>query len=385
MRAAILGLVLAVLAVQPAGAQRILYATAATPGRVDGFCLRANGALAPTPSVRIDTAGEFPRRLVVSGDALYVVTADRVEAFRIGPRGGLSLLGRTAPIDRLNARDVAISPGRTMMYVPDRFRSRILGYPLDAEGRPAREFTTCAQGEAGAGFQSLIATDAKLYVSSNGGSGRIRVFGIAPDGGLFGEDGVPLGPEACTAGVERAPETIPLSERRRLNNIKTFVIVGDLLYAHDRIRRRIRSFRLLPDGNFQEPVIEEGKRTKWQPSESKTRAVVSYQAIIHHRSALLGTQFFRGRVDSYALEADGSLPPRPTRITEADLRFTPVRMTADGDVAYVAAGEYDRVIAYRLRENGVFASREPFSETAEQEDSFPNDVAVAVPSAGCGS
>lgn len=386
MRVVVLGLALAVVVARPAGAGRMLYATAATPGRVDGFCLGNDGGLAPTPSIRVDTGGDQPRRLVVFEDVLYVAEVDRVEAFRIGSRGGLDLLGRTDPRTRSGPRDVAITPGRTMLYMPDRSRNRVVGHALDAEGRPARDFTTCIQGEIGASYQNLIAIDTKLYVSSSGGSGRIEVFGIAADGSLFGTDGVPLTPAACTSVDGVRPDfTEPLSERRRLRDIKAFVLVGDLIYAEDRGRRRIRSFRLQPDGNFVPPIREEGKRAKWQPAESKTRAVVHYQALIHHRSALLGTQFFHGRADSYALSPEGLLPKRPTRITNADLRFTPVRMTADADVAYVATGEFDRVIAYRLRENGVLAQQDPFSQTDEQEGSFPNDVAIAVLAAGCGS
>jgi 6-phosphogluconolactonase (cycloisomerase 2 family) len=385
MRVVTLGLALAVLVARPVDAGRMLYATAATPGRIDGFCLRPNGALDGTPSVRERTLSPQPRRLLVFRGVLYVAEVDRVEAFTIGPGGGLRALGRTEALMGSGPRDLAIPPAATMLYIPDRARSRILGHPLDAEGRPAREFTTCIQGEVGSGYQALVATDTKLYVSSSRGSGRIEVFGIAPDGRLFGADGVPLTPDACGLQGERPAVTLPLSERRRLNDVKAFVLVGDVIYAVDRGRRRIRAFRLQADGNFAPPVEQSNGRLKWQEVESKTRPVVQYQALVHHRSALLGTQFFRGRADSYALEDNGHLPKGPTRITNDDLRFTPVRMAADAGVAYVAAGEYDRVIAYRLHDNGVFRDRDPFSETDEQEGSFPNDVAVAVLSEGCES
>jgi len=41
MRVLTVGLALAVLVARPAVAGRMLYATAATPSRIDGFCLRA--------------------------------------------------------------------------------------------------------------------------------------------------------------------------------------------------------------------------------------------------------------------------------------------------------------------------------------------------------
>jgi hypothetical protein len=59
-----------------------------------------------------------------------------------------------------------------------------------------------------------------------------------------------------------------------------------------------------------------------------------------------------------------------------DVRMTPVRLLANGDdVLYVATGELDRVVAFRVGANGKL-SLPPFSQTARQKDSFPNDVAL---------
>jgi len=52
------------------------------------------------------------------------------------------------------------------------------------------------------------------------------------------------------------------------------------------------------------------------------------------------------------------------------------------NVLYVAAGEFDRVQAYRLRKSGL-PEATPFSQTDEQTGSFPNDVALAMLSEGC--
>lgn len=447
MRVLMLGLALAVLAARPAGAGRMLYATAATPNRIDGFCLRGDGSIAPTPSVRAFTGGTEPRRLVVSdidgngvSDVLYVAERDRVDAFKIGDTGELSPNGKTKPRERQGPRDLAINASRTMLYVPDRSRSRIVGHPLDA-GRPAEDFTTCIQGEIGASYQNLFASPDRLYVSSSGGNGRIEVFGIAADGSLFGLDG-PTQLSDCvgaTADAPRPDATPPLSERRRIADIKSFVIIGDLLYAEDRGRRRIRAFQLQPDGNLPPPASEEKtcenegpsagltcttdadctndpacsdgicecktRERTWQKAVSKTNNVAQYQQILNHNSALLATQFFKGRIDSYELKsgsyvtpganpddpADDEtvecqnclLPRKPTRLAKADLRYTPVRLTADANVVYVASGEFNRILAYRLHDNGVLRDKDPFSQTDEQHNSFPNDVAVAMLAAGC--
>src|SRR5438132_13016143 len=86
------------LAALPAAGGTILYATAATPGRIDGFCVGRGGALTPGATVHADTGGTEPRRLLVANGVLYVGESDRVEAFSIGPRGGLRLLRSTALI-----------------------------------------------------------------------------------------------------------------------------------------------------------------------------------------------------------------------------------------------------------------------------------------------
>src|SRR5689334_13088177 len=99
MRVVMLGLALAVLVARPAGAGRMLYATAASDDRIDGFCLLRNGGIEPTPRVRLDLPnnGTQPRRLVVADgfngvadgvdDVLYVVAAEQVYAFKIGDKG----------------------------------------------------------------------------------------------------------------------------------------------------------------------------------------------------------------------------------------------------------------------------------------------------------
>jgi len=290
----------------------------------------------------------------------------------------------------MGTRDIAISPNRNMLYVPDRSRNRVVGYPLDAEGRPATDFTTCVQGAIAQGYQSVVVSGEKLYVSSNGGNGRIEVFGINPDGSLFGPNGSPLVTDCRGATPEgpRPDPTPPLSERRKIHDVKTFVISGGFLYAEDRGRRRIKAFRLQPDGNFPPPTIENpakpNKKT-WAKAESKTNSVAQYQMIALHNQALIATQFFHGRIDSYALEADGNVPRKTKKRSNADLRYTPVRLVADQDVVYVAAGEFDRVLAYRLHPNGVIRDTTAFSETEEQKGSFPNEVAIAMLPAGCGS
>jgi hypothetical protein len=106
-------LALVVSTALPAAAGQILYATAAIGNRVEGFCVRDNGGLAPSPLREMDTI-ENPRRVIVSGDALYVAGTTRVEAFKIDASGRLTSLGRTPFVDGANPRDIAVDPARTL-------------------------------------------------------------------------------------------------------------------------------------------------------------------------------------------------------------------------------------------------------------------------------
>src|SRR5947199_2093743 len=117
MRSVIGGLVVALVLARPALAGSILYATAASQQRIDGFCLGADGALAATPTQHADTAGVLPRRVLVGNGVLYVAEVDRIEAFRIGAHGGLLLLGGTNPVEHLNPQDLALSPDGKTLYL----------------------------------------------------------------------------------------------------------------------------------------------------------------------------------------------------------------------------------------------------------------------------
>src|SRR5690242_2734635 len=144
MRSPIRGLLLALLVARPALAGSILYATAASQQRIDGFCLQADGALAPTPTVQVGTGGGLPRRVLVGNRVLYVAEVDRVEAFAIGERGSLRFLGGSNPRKHLDPRDLTLSPDQKTLYVTH--QGFLEAYALDADGGVPKEFTSCVQG-----------------------------------------------------------------------------------------------------------------------------------------------------------------------------------------------------------------------------------------------
>src|SRR5437660_1411696 len=92
-----LGIIL--LAARPAAGDTMLYATAATVGRVDGFCVNRGGALTPGASVHADTgvdpsspgvhdSSSNPRRILVGNGGLGPCSAQRSTVCQGGSRAG---------------------------------------------------------------------------------------------------------------------------------------------------------------------------------------------------------------------------------------------------------------------------------------------------------
>jgi hypothetical protein len=409
MRSAIGGLFVALLVAEPALAGSILYATAASQQRIDGFCLAADGALAATPSVQIGTLGGLPRRVLVGNGVLYVAEVDRIEAFTIGARGGLRSLGATKPVTNLDPQDLALSPDGKTLYVTH--QGFLEAFALKTDGSLPESFTSCVQGERTNLFLDAQATSGLLYVSADDVPGRIAIYRLNLDGSLPQTD--------CRLNNTDASKVkTPDSLRKRLQRPKAFVVVGDFIYVEERSAHRLTAFRLQPDGTFCDKhkdangnlVAEscgdlayflptpacarrQAKKQRQQCAASETGSVLQYEDLVLYPGGetLLGTQYFKGRVDAYRLKPEPRLagaprvrlPKQPTRISAANPVMTPVRLTATDKAVYVAGGELDRVVAFRLRSDGVPTDATPFSRTDEQTDSFPNDVAVAMLSAAC--
>jgi 6-phosphogluconolactonase (cycloisomerase 2 family) len=408
MRSVIGGLVVALLAAEPALAGAILYATAASQQRIDGFCLGADGALAATPAERMGTAGSSPRRLLVGNGVLYVAEANQIEAFRIGAHGELLPHGHTDAVDHLEPKDLALNPDGKTLYVTH--QGFLEAFALDAEGRLPPKFTSCVQGENINDFLDAQVANGLLYVSADDTSGRIAIYRLNADGSL---------PQTgCGRPTKKdRPEFKTWdSVRKRLQRPKAFVVAGGFIYVEERPLHRITAFRLQPDGTFCDRYKDENgnvvaescgdpayflpaeqcarrqaKKQRQQCAASKTADVLQYEDLVLHGETLLGAQYFKGRVDAYRLQPEKRLPdaPRirlpkqPTFVSETNPAMTPVRLTATDKAVYVAGGELDRVVAFHLNSHGVPVDTTPFSRTDEQTDSFPNDVAVAMLSAAC--
>ncbi len=393
----------AVCATAPVHAGRMIYATAATPGRVDGFCLGSNGAIFPERRASIDTLGQYPRRILVSADnrILYVAENDRVEMFEVGPHGALRRAGQVPPGggEIANPRDIALSADGRMLYYPQRPQNRILAFPLGEDGLPSTpDYTSCIRGPNPADWERLLVANGLLYVSASHGRGNVETFPLAPDGRFIKVCSDPENPQqpirdpvtgvALQCGIiepdlcERGNEPSAFSSRRTgLQGPSTMLLLGSRIFIEQKFRERIVAFDLQADGTFTPGDDSKENGEDRQPRVARTTARIRYTDLVLVEggggTSILGTQFFNGRVDGYRLKDGENLPRRPTRRTNENVFTSPVRLLVSGDVLYVGAGYRDRIDAYRLRDDGLPGDMAPFSQSEEQKGSFPNDMAIA--------
>src|SRR5262249_34836949 len=153
-----------------------------------------------------------PKRLLVttnsSGTAmLYVAEDDRIEAFAIADNGGLQKLGQVQR-QGMVPYSIAISPNRNVLYAQQNAESRIIAQPLDAQGAPTGDFTSCVLLPTGGGERNLLVYGSYLYVSS---FSQVAIFGIDANGDLFGADdnGVPVpgDPTLCSDSAKASDRT----------------------------------------------------------------------------------------------------------------------------------------------------------------------------------
>lgn len=407
----LLALGAAVMLAAPAAAGTILYATAASQRRVDAFCVGPNGGLASAPRQQVQTAGHRPRRVVVSPDNkfLFVAQRDRVEIYSIGPRGDLIRVGRVPEETRkISPHDIAVAFDGRVLYVPDRVFGSVDAYDLSSlypddpvvQPQAPTEPFSCIQGRVGAGWENLIVrtdlTQPLLYISNSDNRGAVSTFPLTergafvrlcvdPETGEVLRD--PVTGKALECGVwgqdgcdDEADVTPPSSRRKRLSGAQAMVLDGNRLYVEARYAKQLSGFDLLDDGTFSDQLPDGNQRQK---RATKTKKGIRYVALVMANRTLLLSQFVDGRIDSYRLNGNDKLPKEPTEKTQEDVRTSPVRMAVHNNVLYVAAGEANRIQAYRLFDEGQTRDRFPFSQTDFIRGSFPNDVALATIPDGC--
>jgi hypothetical protein len=434
-----------------AAAESMLYATAASQGRVDGFRLRADGTPEGDPAVEVATNGRRPRRLRVRGCNLYVAEDNRIEVFRIASTGKLTRIGATRRDKRLKANDFVLAEDGRTLYAPINNRDIIAAYPLDENGIPNADPliedgvtsggpTSCAYGRFGSGLEDMAATNGKLYAVIGN---RVSVFGLDAQGRIVGaprvardldgdgdidedEQASPVcteysttttEPSACVErGEDRPDDTCALSFRRSLSAPIGLIVDGKTVVTGERFTRRLQGFALDDAFNFpkiaqpdpndpdepdpfdptRDSTRKERKAERKSRKKNRTDDDVRYLGLTLHRTPERSVVFattFDGRVDAFRLQPgdDGveRLPKSPSSRTRRDVTGSPVRSTIRpatanrNAVLYLAAGELDRVEAYRLTDaGGLLLEATPFARTNVRKGSFPNDV-VTVDTDAC--
>jgi hypothetical protein len=295
---------------------------------------------------------------------------------------------------------LAVSNG--FLYVTSKsLTGRISVFPLAADGSLPEDATTCTPNAPKA---------------CKGGTRNAMSCTTDNTNAVTGCPGATC-PSCCVP-----PEpTCPCSERRRLDDPKALLVDGDTVYVESLLKKRIIQFTLAPavtdlsggpntqkgcpalaDHQFvpphrkktptvNEPVCLKDNSTgdalagnfRYQKWTSATTSSVGYQDVVRAGDTLLASQFVKARIDAFRLKDDGRLPKHPTSSTTADVRGSPVGLAQRGNVLYVAAGEFDRVQAFRLGRNQNLPEPTPFSQTDVLTNSFPNAVATADLSDDC--
>ena len=238
---------------------------------------------------------------------------------------------------------------------------------------------------------------------------------------------------ACNDSTEkprprRPPQNCTFSRRGHLAGGVGLVVDGTSLFVGNRFTRTIVGFVLeAATGNFPpsvgvaenpdepppdptaDPSKKDKKRERKCRKHNRTGESIRYIGLTSYRDPTTSdlnvfAAGYVGRTDAFRLRShvstpknmkcDRFVPPgspvltnKPTSTTVKDVISTPVRtavgMTAQGrPVLYVAAGERDRVQAFRLFAEGAIDADAGVMQTDEQKDSYPNDV-VLVDIANC--
>ncbi len=164
---------------------QLLYVVNAGSDDVSGFRVGAKGLelIGTWPS-----GGDLPISLAFTGDRLYVLhdgAGSTITGFDVSPLGELSAIAgasRTLPDAAPDAAEIAASPDGSKLVVTEKAFSRIVTYPVQADGSLGDPVSTASNGSTPFGF--AFGKDGSLIVSeaAGGPAGSSAVSGYAADG-----------------------------------------------------------------------------------------------------------------------------------------------------------------------------------------------------------
>ncbi len=318
-----------------------LYVTEARGNRLAAYRLGSDGLM---PAAPFDTINlQNPRRIILVGDILYVATDDEVLSIRINADGSLPSVptARSLPSNNADILDLLVV-GDTLYAAFSGFRA-IEVFRLSAGGH----ITDSPIGEGGefsSDYQSIALFGEFLYAGARA-TARIDTFLVAGDGSISEEP------------LKQTPATFLSLPDKLLTR-------GGMLYSASKGRRRIVAYQIRADGLLPEEA------------DSETARAGAYQDIILDGDTVYASAFNEGRIDTFFLNADGSLQDRgPEHSTKDDPTSFPAGMVLQGGVLYVAQAGAGRIDAYLTGASG-FPDFFPTSSALALADSFPTDLVV---------
>jgi len=325
----------------------VLFVSYAQSNLVAAFRLGTDGFL---PAKPFSTMSVFqPRTMIRNGNFLYIGTSDRVVSASIGPDGSLPAQG-TADTGIVEDGDVsALLVVGDVLYAAYTEAERIVSYRLESGQVPFGIFT--ASGESFSDYITMDVADGYIYAHAPS-LGRIDTFMIGPDGGL-GDFADPQLPEVDLFGCE------------------ILKVRDGVIYAGESVRERINTYTIDSVG------FPEGLDDGADPI-SHTKREERYVDILLDDDLLYGAAFNKGRIDTYRINPDGTLPEEgPIGKTEFDTGLFPAALVKLNGFLYVAQAGRDRIDGYLIQGDGT-PSPFPATSTDTIEPGFPNAMAHGI-------
>jgi hypothetical protein len=323
----------------------VLYVSYAQANMIAAYRLGRDGFLAATPFSSMTIDG--PRTIELVGNILYVGTSDRVVSATLSANGSLPALP-TAETGRVEDGDVSdLLVIGDILYAAYTEAERLVTYRLE-EGQVPSGIAT-ASGETASDYLVLAESDGFIYTHAPR-LGRIDTYRILDDGTLadFPE---PQLPEVDLFGCE------------------VMLVRNGTIYAGESSRERVNTYNITSVG------LPEGLKEGEDPI-SHIRRTERYADIVLDGDLMYGAAFNAGRVDTFAINPDGTFPEDgPLSRTAPDTSLYPTSLFLYDGILYVAQAGRDRIDGYIIDGSG-FPSKFPSTSADPVFDSYPNDIVV---------
>jgi hypothetical protein len=320
----LLSAVIAAAFAAPAAAQHFIYATAASPGRVDAYRVSSQSGLplGDPPVEQQLTGGERPRRIIANQArcVLYVAETDRVEVYKIHKNATLDRIGGTKRTKKMQAHDLELSIDGNMLYVPLRQQDTIAAYPLDAEGKPSfmslqegnipvGQPRSCIWGNPGSSWEDIELQGDKLYATA---TNRVEVYGVDANGDLIAAAHVPVDLDGDGTVEEDERDVFPLKDGS--------TPAGDgVIDQNDRDLWGCPPYVVTPDPDSPKNCVDPELKPKPKPKDLPSRSCpFTFRShingatglIVRGKTMIVGERFIHDLL-GFTLQADGNFEPIP--------------------------------------------------------------------------